>query len=222
MTPLPDWLDPLYAAAEMRAVDEWAIEEAGVPSLDLMERAGLGLARATARAAGTGPVRIVVGKGNNGGDGLVAARILRAEGREVDVLAIAPLDELGGDAAANLERLEGEPPFRVRGRRSRRLGRRRRRAARDRLQRRAARAGRRGDRGDQRAGRAGRRLRRPVGRRGVDGGGGRRGRQGDAHRHLPRREDRPAGDGGRRALPARSRWSTSASRAVRPAPRRRG
>ena len=37
---LPGWLDPLFDAAEMRAVDAWAIEEQGVPSLDLMERAG--------------------------------------------------------------------------------------------------------------------------------------------------------------------------------------
>ena len=85
---VPDWLDPLYDAEEMRAVDTWAIEEQGVPESDLMERAGTGLARAAARvAAGApGPVRIVVGKGNNGGDGRVAARLLREEGREVDVL----------------------------------------------------------------------------------------------------------------------------------------
>jgi hydroxyethylthiazole kinase-like uncharacterized protein yjeF len=104
------WLDPLFEAAEMRAVDAWAIEAAGVPSLDLMERAGLGLARLTAAASGLGPVRVVVGKGNNGGDGLVAARLLRAEGREVEVLAVAPPNELRGDARANLERLPGAPP----------------------------------------------------------------------------------------------------------------
>ena len=107
---LPDWLDPLYEADEMRAVDSWAIEEQGVPSLDLMERAGAGLARVTAAAAHDGSIRVVVGKGNNGGDGLVAARLLRDEGREADVLAIAPLDELQGDARANLERLPGEAP----------------------------------------------------------------------------------------------------------------
>jgi len=94
----------------MRAVDAWAIEERGVPSLDLMERAGVGLARVTARAAGRGPVRVVVGKGNNGGDGLVVARLLREEGRDVDVLSVAPPDELRGDAAANLERLPGASP----------------------------------------------------------------------------------------------------------------
>jgi hydroxyethylthiazole kinase-like uncharacterized protein yjeF len=107
---LPDWLDPVFDAAEMRAVDAWAIEERGVPSLDLMERAGAGLARVTAAAARPGPVRVVVGKGNNGGDGLVVARLLREEGREVDVLSVAPPDELRGDPAANLERLPGAPP----------------------------------------------------------------------------------------------------------------
>ena len=107
---LPDWLDPLYEAAEMRAVDKWAIEEQDVPSLDLMERAAGGLARATARVARDGPIRVVCGKGNNGGDGLAAARLLREEGREVDVLCTAPLDELQGDARANLERLPGPQP----------------------------------------------------------------------------------------------------------------
>ena len=107
---LPDWLDPLYEAAEMRAVDAWAIEEQGVPSLDLMERAGAGLARVVAEAAAPGPVRIVVGKGNNGGDGLVTARLLREDGQDVDVLSTAPLEELRGDARANLERLPGSAP----------------------------------------------------------------------------------------------------------------
>ena len=109
---LPDWLDPVYEAGEMRAVDAWAIEEQGVPGIDLMERAGLGLARVTAAAArGSGPVRIVIGKGNNGGDGLVAARILREDGLAVDVLAVGDPNELRGDAHANLERLPGEPPL---------------------------------------------------------------------------------------------------------------
>src|SRR4051794_1576918 len=107
---LPDWLDPLYEAEEMRAVDAWAIEEQGVPSLDLMERAGVGLARIVAEVTRPGPVRVVVGKGNNGGDGLVVARLLRDEGREVDVLATGDVSELKGDALANLQRLPGPPP----------------------------------------------------------------------------------------------------------------
>jgi NAD(P)H-hydrate epimerase len=108
---LPDWLDPLWEAAEMRAADKHAIEEAGVPSLDLMERAGAGLAVVVAEVAGDGPMRIVIGKGNNGGDGLVAARLLREDGREVDVLAVGNPDELQGDARANLERLPGDVPL---------------------------------------------------------------------------------------------------------------
>ena len=51
-----------------------------------MERAGLGLARVTAAVAGEGPVRIVVGKGNNGGDGRVAARLLEEDGYVVELL----------------------------------------------------------------------------------------------------------------------------------------
>jgi NAD(P)H-hydrate epimerase len=86
VTPLPAWLEPVYEAAEMRAADAWAIEEQGVPEADLMERAGLGLARVTGAVAGAGPVRIVAGKGNNGGDGHVAARLLQEDGYEVELL----------------------------------------------------------------------------------------------------------------------------------------
>jgi ADP-dependent NAD(P)H-hydrate dehydratase / NAD(P)H-hydrate epimerase len=107
---LPDWLTPLPDAEAMRAVDRWAIEQQGVPSLDLMERAGAGVARAVEAHASDGPVAVVCGKGNNGGDGLVAARLLREAGREVAVVCVAPLDEFKGDAAANLARLQGEPP----------------------------------------------------------------------------------------------------------------
>jgi hydroxyethylthiazole kinase-like uncharacterized protein yjeF len=104
-------LEPLPDAEQMRATDRWAIEERGVPSLDLMERAGEGLAAVVARHALSGRVAVVCGKGNNGGDGLVAARLLRQVGREVDVLAVAPPEELRGDAAEQLRRLPGEPPL---------------------------------------------------------------------------------------------------------------
>src|SRR3954454_20425580 len=94
----------------MRATDAYAIEERGVPSLDLMERAARGLANLVAGRALSGPIRVVVGKGNNGGDGLAAARLLREEGREVDVLATGDLSELRGDAKENLDRLPGPAP----------------------------------------------------------------------------------------------------------------
>jgi NAD(P)H-hydrate epimerase len=96
---LPDWLDPLYEAAEMRAADAWAIEEQGVAQDDLMARAALGLARAAAAVAGPGPIRIVAGKGNNGGDGRVAARLLAEDGYEVEVI--------DGTEPFGAERLEG-------------------------------------------------------------------------------------------------------------------
>jgi NAD(P)H-hydrate epimerase len=107
---LPPWLEPLPDAEQMQATDRWAIEQLGIASLDLMERAGAGLARLVQEQAPEGPVAVVAGKGNNGGDGLVAARQLRESERDVTVLLIAPADEFQGDARANLERLPGARP----------------------------------------------------------------------------------------------------------------
>ncbi len=107
---VPAWCTPLPDAATMRAIDRWAIEEQGVPSLELMERAGIGVARAVEELAPDGAVAVVCGKGNNGGDGLVAARVLREAGREVAVLTAGPVEELRGDARENLVRLPGAPP----------------------------------------------------------------------------------------------------------------
>ncbi len=109
----PDWLTPLLDAETMRGIDRWAIEERGVAGLDLMERAGAGVARAVERVAPDGPVAVVCGKGNNGGDGLVVARLLRDAGREVTVVCVAPPEELTGDARANLDRLPGDGPVRM-------------------------------------------------------------------------------------------------------------
>jgi NAD(P)H-hydrate epimerase len=107
---LPAWLAGLPDAERMRAIDRWAIEERGVPSAALMERAGAGLAALVQEVAPSGAVAVVCGKGNNGGDGYVAARLLREAGRAVRVLALAPVQELRGDARANAERLPGDPP----------------------------------------------------------------------------------------------------------------
>jgi hydroxyethylthiazole kinase-like uncharacterized protein yjeF len=110
---LPDWLTPLPDAVSMRAIDRWAIEERGVAGLDLMERAGAGVTRAVERVASDGPVTVVCGKGNNGGDGLVVARLLRDAGREVTVVCVAPPEDLTGDARTNLDRLPGDAPVRL-------------------------------------------------------------------------------------------------------------
>jgi NAD(P)H-hydrate epimerase len=103
------WLNPLYDADGMREVDRRAIEEHGAPSLELMEAAGRAVAEAVAELARDGAVRVVCGKGNNGGDGLVVARHLREMGFEVEALLLWPGDELSEDAAVNLERFPAEP-----------------------------------------------------------------------------------------------------------------
>lgn len=107
---LPEWLDPLYSPDEMRAADRFAIERRGIFELELAEKAGAGLASAVEAVAEPGPIRIVVGPGNNGGDGLVAARLLREAGYRVDVLAPLPLESLKGVPRTNLDRLPGPRP----------------------------------------------------------------------------------------------------------------
>jgi ADP-dependent NAD(P)H-hydrate dehydratase / NAD(P)H-hydrate epimerase len=104
---MEDWLQPCLDADEMRAVDRWAIQDQGVPSLQLMETAGRAVAEAAAEIAASSRAAVVCGKGNNGGDGLVAARALRELGFEVDALLLAPGDQLSDDARANLERFDG-------------------------------------------------------------------------------------------------------------------
>ncbi len=104
---MESWLKPLYDAEGMQGVDRWAIEARGVPSLELMEAAGRAVAEAVAELAPEGPVRVVCGKGNNGGDGFVAARLLREMGFEVEALLLWPGEELRGDAAVSFERFGG-------------------------------------------------------------------------------------------------------------------
>lgn len=74
------------------ALDRRAIHDLGVPQAALMERAGSGAAAVVQEVAPAGPVLVLAGKGNNGGDALVAARALRAWGRQVRLLLTAPRD----------------------------------------------------------------------------------------------------------------------------------
>jgi NAD(P)H-hydrate epimerase len=102
-------LEPLPDAQAVRDADAAAIE-AGLAGTALMERAGRGLAEAVARELPEGLIAIVCGKGNNGGDGYVAARGLREAGREIRVIAAAPIAELEGDARSAAEALSGDAP----------------------------------------------------------------------------------------------------------------
>ncbi|HWE58572.1 MAG TPA: NAD(P)H-hydrate dehydratase [Solirubrobacteraceae bacterium] len=89
---LPDWLTPLPDAAQQRALDTWAIEQHHIPSETLMERAGSALARVCTELVAEGRIVIACGRGNNGGDGHVAARVLRQLGREVTVVDVGAED----------------------------------------------------------------------------------------------------------------------------------
>jgi len=97
----------IVSAAEMRAIDRATSERFGVPSLTLMENAGAAVAEHVGAFYGDGKIVIVCGKGNNGGDGFVAARLLHGAGRKVEVILLADPAELRGDAAA----MFGKLPF---------------------------------------------------------------------------------------------------------------
>lgn len=90
-------------AETIRSIDRAAVERYGITGLELMENAGKGVADIVKREASSsnGRIAIVAGKGNNGGDGYVAARHLHNYGFKVTVFSLCRTDELKGDAAAN-------------------------------------------------------------------------------------------------------------------------
>jgi len=96
-------------AAEMRALDRWTIEH-GTPGHVLMERAGAGAVRVLRRhwPRLRGPVVIVCGRGNNGGDGFVMARLLQKAEVRVSVWLVGARDAVSGDAGHMLRRWRGK------------------------------------------------------------------------------------------------------------------
>ena len=97
----------LLTAAEMAEADRRTIA-GGVPGMTLMEAAGRAVAEGAAALAPDGPVVVVAGPGNNGGDGFVAARRLAAAGRAVRVVLLGDPARLRGDARVAFERWPGE------------------------------------------------------------------------------------------------------------------
>jgi ADP-dependent NAD(P)H-hydrate dehydratase / NAD(P)H-hydrate epimerase len=92
-------------ASQMREADRRTIHEIGIPSIVLMENAGHQVVAAIeARYPDLADHRVslLCGRGNNGGDGFVVARILRQRGIDVSVFVIGNLDEVRGDARINL------------------------------------------------------------------------------------------------------------------------
>lgn len=96
----------LLSAAEMGEADRRTIA-AGTPGIVLMENAGRAVAEAAARLVPEGPVLVLAGPGNNGGDGFVAARLLAEQGRVVRVMLLGDEDRLRGDAAEARARWRG-------------------------------------------------------------------------------------------------------------------
>ncbi len=110
---------PLPTPQQMAAADE-AVIAAGTPAEVLMDRAGRAVARAILDVAGRRyglRVAILCGKGNNGGDGFVAARVLAREGASVVVLTVGDVESATGAAAHHLGRWRAEggriTPFEV-------------------------------------------------------------------------------------------------------------
>ena len=89
----------VLTTAEMERADRLAIA-AGTPGFALMLSAGQAVAEAAMDLVEEGPILVVAGRGNNGGDGFVAAAELAARGREVSVILLCERDSLQGDAAS--------------------------------------------------------------------------------------------------------------------------
>ncbi|MCK4711432.1 MAG: NAD(P)H-hydrate dehydratase [Marinosulfonomonas sp.] len=102
----------LLTAAQMRAIEQAAIDSGEVTGLELMERAGRGVVEAVFEewpelAKTTHRAVVLCGPGNNGGDGFVVARLLKEWGWEVEVFLYGDADKLPPDAKVNCERWKG-------------------------------------------------------------------------------------------------------------------
>ena len=92
--------------AQVRELDRRAIEEYGITGVVLMENAGRGVVDVINQLKIHGPVHVICGKGNNGGDGFVIARHLNARTIPVIIHLCCKIDELAGDAAINYHVIE--------------------------------------------------------------------------------------------------------------------
>ena len=99
----------LTTAAQMRELDRQAIEERGIPSIELMERAAEGVAQAALdllpRRPGKCRAAALCGAGNNGGDGIAAARLLFMKGLKVRAFLVGSMEKMTPDAREETRRL---------------------------------------------------------------------------------------------------------------------
>lgn len=105
----------LVTAAQMREIDRLSIEERGIPAMKLMEAAGRALAMDVAESFEPGRVAVLCGRGNNGGDGYVAARHLARAGWDVTVIAVEDPETLSGCAREAFEALPEDTVLRLWG-----------------------------------------------------------------------------------------------------------
>ncbi len=98
----------IVTASEMQAMDRRTIEEIGIPGRILMENAGRGATRCFLERiyCERGPVGVIAGRGNNGGDGFVMARYLVQQHIDVEIFLLTTKDRVGGDAETNLKLLQ--------------------------------------------------------------------------------------------------------------------
>src|SRR5436305_11816881 len=91
-------MGPEILTVEQSAMADRLAEAAGIPSITLMENAGRAVSDAVMRHVPPAPVLVLCGPGNNGGDGLCAARHLRHHGYAVNLRSLVPPEGWKGDA----------------------------------------------------------------------------------------------------------------------------
>ncbi|MFB0509650.1 MAG: NAD(P)H-hydrate dehydratase [bacterium] len=99
----------IVSGSEMRGIDKAAEKKYGIPSIILMENAGLGVCNVIEEyfpSLSNLKILVICGKGNNGGDGFVVARHLINSGAEVSVVLLGKKNEIMGDAKTNRQILE--------------------------------------------------------------------------------------------------------------------
>lgn len=103
----------LVSASEMREYDENAIEKIGIPAAVLMERAALAAGEAVeehcAQIQGKRRILVMAGMGNNGGDGLAAARLLAEKGYEAEVWCVGDREKASGQWERQMRILKNYP-----------------------------------------------------------------------------------------------------------------
>ena len=104
----------ILSAAEMQACDRLTTERFGIASLDLMRHAAIAVASfAREQFPLARRVTVLCGRGNNGGDGMMTARVLSSAGLDVTTILLGSPEGLKGDAAAAWQELEDSPLGRV-------------------------------------------------------------------------------------------------------------